>query len=375
MRNFLRKSALLMAASLAFFACDDEKKVPETVVTLDRTELNLNVGFSETLVATVTPPLQDGVTVAWSTDDEVVAKVEDGVVTALAAGEATITASVGESKATCKVTVAYVAPKIGDYYYSDGTWSDGGLVSIEADGLNPVWADTKPAPVAGKTVIGIVCQTDENRIAAGDKEKGYTHGYVMALKNAHGPDKTTTWWSGDMEFSCLKGAKLASTWYGHLNGYDDTMTVLATYGDNINLMPAFDWTLNSFPLAAPASSSGWFLPSTGQLWDMIANFCGHDVAVIMKGWQTLGRDATWYCSEKVGYDALARINSVMSEIPDADKDVLEIDDEKHKFCSLWASTPYDDESACLIEIGTDGMIECMANWYNADCYARPILAF
>ena len=66
-----------------------------------------------------------------------------------------------------------------------------------------------------------------------------------------------------MEFSCLKGAKLASTWYGHLNGYDDTMTVLATYGDNINLMPAFDWTLNSFPLAAPASSSGWFLPSTG----------------------------------------------------------------------------------------------------------------
>ena len=43
---------MLTAASLVFFACDDdEKKVPETVVTLDRTELNLNVGFSETLVA------------------------------------------------------------------------------------------------------------------------------------------------------------------------------------------------------------------------------------------------------------------------------------------------------------------------------------
>ena len=151
---------MLTAASLVFFACDDdEKKVPETVVTLDRTELNLNVGFSETLVATVTPPLQDGVAVVWSSDDEVVATVEDGVVPALAAGEATITASVGESKATCTVTVAYVAPKIGDYYYSDGTWSDGGLVSIEADGLNPVWADTKPAPVAGKTVTGIVCRT------------------------------------------------------------------------------------------------------------------------------------------------------------------------------------------------------------------------
>lgn len=79
-----------MAASLAFFACDDdEKKVPETVVTLDRTELNLNVGFSETLVATVTPPLQDGVTVAWSTDDEVVRRSRTVWDTALAAGEAT----------------------------------------------------------------------------------------------------------------------------------------------------------------------------------------------------------------------------------------------------------------------------------------------
>ena len=48
---------MLTAASMVFFACDDEeKKVTETVVTLDRTELNLNVGFSETLVATVTPP-------------------------------------------------------------------------------------------------------------------------------------------------------------------------------------------------------------------------------------------------------------------------------------------------------------------------------
>ena len=117
----------------------------------------------------------------------------------------------GESKATCKVTVAYVAPKIGDYYYSDGTWSDGGLVSIEADGLNPVWADTKPAPVAGKTVIGIVCQTDENRIAAGDKEKGYTHGYVVAVKNAHSADSQTVQYSTDNDFASTPKAKIAST--------------------------------------------------------------------------------------------------------------------------------------------------------------------
>lgn len=42
------------------------------------------------------------------------------------------------------------APKIGDYLYSDGTWSDGGLISIGSDGLNPVWAEEKPAPVEGE---------------------------------------------------------------------------------------------------------------------------------------------------------------------------------------------------------------------------------
>jgi hypothetical protein len=212
-------------------------------------------------------------------------------------------------------------------------------------------------------------------MADADKELGYTHGYVMAVKTAHGPDKPTTWWSSDMEFSSLKGAKSASTWYGHLKGYEDTNTVKEFYGDNIAMMPAFDWTLNDFSLPAPTSSSGWFLPSTGQLWDMMANFGGHDVAVHLKEWQTFGYDATWYCSEKVGYDALALFNSVMAQIPIAEKDEMVINDASHPFCSLWSSTPYDDESACIFNLGTDGLIECMADWYDADCYARPILAF
>lgn len=58
MKNFMRMSVLLTAVALVFIACkDDEKKVTPTEVKLDRTELNLNVGFSETLTATVTPPL------------------------------------------------------------------------------------------------------------------------------------------------------------------------------------------------------------------------------------------------------------------------------------------------------------------------------
>lgn len=57
--------------------------------------------------------------------------------------------------------VPVLEPKIGDYYYSDGTWSDGGFLGFAEDGITARWAEPKPAPVEGKTVIGIIFQTDE----------------------------------------------------------------------------------------------------------------------------------------------------------------------------------------------------------------------
>lgn len=351
---------------------------PVTGISLDKTELTLDISQIDTLKATVTPENATDKTVTWTSDHPDIATVETGVVTAVAAGEAVITATAGDFTTSCTVTVNALAPKIGDYFYSDGTWSDGGLISIETDGLNAVWADSKPAPLTGKTVIGIVFQTFPERIAQSDKDAGYTHGYVMAVKIAHGNEKETTFWSQDWNFSCLKGVKLASTWYNNINGYTETQTVKENYPDNIaTMMPAFDLVLNHFPLEAPASTSDWFLPSTGQIWDMIANLCGSEVATIMKGWQTLSKDATYYCSENVSYDVLARFNATMSQIPAADKDELKTigDDSYHNYGSMWTSTPYDEESACIMNIGQTGLVECMTEWYNGDCIARPILAF
>lgn len=52
----------------------------------------------------------------------------------------------GEGASVTVTTVAEPAPpKVGDYYYSDGTWSDGGLISMDANGCNAVWAEQKPA--------------------------------------------------------------------------------------------------------------------------------------------------------------------------------------------------------------------------------------
>lgn len=76
-----------------------------TEVTLNKTELALNEGSSETLVATVKPDDATDKTVTWSTSDAAIATVENGKVTAVKEGSATITAKAGEKTATCNVTV------------------------------------------------------------------------------------------------------------------------------------------------------------------------------------------------------------------------------------------------------------------------------
>lgn len=79
-----------------------------TSVTLDQAELALYTGQSETLTATVTPNDATNPNVTWSSDRSDVATVDNGVVTALGEGEATITATAADGSgksANCKVTV------------------------------------------------------------------------------------------------------------------------------------------------------------------------------------------------------------------------------------------------------------------------------
>ena len=74
-------------------------------ITLNKTQLSLVKGATETLTATVLPTTATDKAVTWESSDTAVATVENGVVTAVAAGNATITAKAGEKTATCAVTV------------------------------------------------------------------------------------------------------------------------------------------------------------------------------------------------------------------------------------------------------------------------------
>ena len=82
------------------------------IVTLDNTNIELNKGDKSSQLKTSytldypEEKCDDDTTVKWTTSNDKVATVEDGVVTAVGAGEATITATIAGKKATCTVKVS-----------------------------------------------------------------------------------------------------------------------------------------------------------------------------------------------------------------------------------------------------------------------------
>lgn len=80
--------------------------VEATDITLDKYSADLSVSGTTTVVATVLPENATDKTVTWSSSNETVASVKDGVVTGLSAGTADITAKTANGLTkTCKITV------------------------------------------------------------------------------------------------------------------------------------------------------------------------------------------------------------------------------------------------------------------------------
>lgn len=92
----------------------EDQKVSVTDVSLDKTELTLTVGDQPVqLTATVAPDNATDKTVSWASDKKDITAVDqNGKVSAVAPGEATITVTTtdGSKTATCKVTVKAALP-------------------------------------------------------------------------------------------------------------------------------------------------------------------------------------------------------------------------------------------------------------------------
>lgn len=127
MKKMLRIAAALAAllAMTNFIGCknddDDDGDVAVTEVKITSTVTEVKVGETITLTAEVLPADATNKTVAWTSSDNTVATVKDGVVTGVKAGETTITASAGGKNATVKVTVKAAATSGGETGGETGT--------------------------------------------------------------------------------------------------------------------------------------------------------------------------------------------------------------------------------------------------------------
>lgn len=166
--------------------------------------------------------------------------------------------------------------KVGDYYYSDGMWSDGGYRKYDS-GASTALLDIRPvltdAAGTSRSVVGIVFWvgdiTGDDPLLKIDKP-GCTHGLVVALQDA----SAGSFWSTGYEYISNWLSSQGNT-YGittlktedKMQGYANTKA-LAAYnaakgsGSDLRVLPV---DLIGTYATAPANSSGWYCPSVMEL--------------------------------------------------------------------------------------------------------------
>ena len=140
--------------------------VPLTGIALDQETLALAINGTESAKLTATPvPAEstepvDGV--AYTSSNEAVATVsEDGTVTAVADGEAEITATLGEYTASCKVTVT-TAPDGIKFGKASGSLTVGGSTTLKLY--------TTPSEAAAPDMSQVTYASSDEDVAAVDSE-------------------------------------------------------------------------------------------------------------------------------------------------------------------------------------------------------------
>jgi uncharacterized protein YjdB len=163
-------------------------------ITLDKTEGILTAGNTVALNATVLPEeIADETTVTWTSSDEKVATVdENGKVTAIAAGEATITANAGEKSATYKLTVQAkkVAQTSNKTYSSSSSNSSAAVTPSNPAPVAPAPAQPDPAPVQPDPQPEQPAQDSQpsggTDNSGGNSEDDWWHGPVLSAPTDNG---------------------------------------------------------------------------------------------------------------------------------------------------------------------------------------------
>ena len=250
--------------------------------------------------------------------------------------------------------------QVGDFFLADGH-------------LLPYDADNEK--VQTSNVVGIVFQTNPARI--GDAEKkvlgGEAHALVMALKNA--AVGVSCWSSAPIgsinEYLPSCTSKALS--YNDISGYWNRGQILGAFGsfDENPALKAADEYNKYYPV--PATTTGWYLPSSGQCWDLL-QYLGGCPALADQAEQTdatTGGYENWW---KQG-DIPASLNKWIAKIDDKDKDIFEGKE------SFWTSTLCFGQAFYRFSFNTDAlyMLNAEKLWneygYDTRYLVRPVLAF
>ena len=164
-------------------------------ITLDKTEGILTAGNTVALNATVLPEeIADETTVTWTSSDEKVATVdENGKVTAIAAGEATITATAGEESSNYEVTVEQpkkVTTSNKTYKSSSSSNSSAAVTPSNPAPVAPAPAQPDPAPAQPDPQPEQPAQDSQpsggTDNSGGNSEDDWWHGPVLSAPTDNG---------------------------------------------------------------------------------------------------------------------------------------------------------------------------------------------
>jgi uncharacterized protein YjdB len=177
---------------------------PVTGITLNQTELSLKVNETETLVATIEPADASNQTVLFSSDAPAVATVDGatGLVTAIARGEATITATTKDGGFTATCTLTVTQPVTGaslnktELSLNIGTAETlvATVLPANANNQTVAWSSSNPAVATVDAVTGVVTAIAKGEavITVTTEEGGFTANCAVSVKSVGINDNTLT---------------------------------------------------------------------------------------------------------------------------------------------------------------------------------------
>lgn len=248
--------------------------------------------------------------------------------------------------------------RIGDFYCTKNNGTTGYLIPKEAD----------ETTVQAAKVVGIVFQTDKSRIGAKEKEKlggeGNVHGLVMAVKNI----ATRQAWGLFGMDEGLTTCRTKADNYNDISGYGNCEHIRTNRG-NFDSYPAFKAAYDyNTTCPVPATTTGWYLPASGQWWDILQNLGGCPALADVT--QQTSPDTGEFLWKSQG-DVPAALNKWMENIAVGDKDTF---NNLVSFCSSSEHSKY--HTWYWILNNFQGMVRCIwASKFDSSDNVRPVLAF